>query len=85
MATSAALPESSDFNGVGSRSTHDTRTDPSASPWTVHIFVRKDCLEPAEGSAHFDDLIAHRSPPPMQSEPLPGQDCGPAGDDDVED
>jgi len=51
----------------------------------MRIFVRKDCLEPAEGSAHFYDLAANRSPPPMQNEPLPGPDCGPGGDDDVED
>jgi hypothetical protein len=59
--------------------------DPPAADWTTRSFVRRDCLEPAEGSAHFDDLTAHRVPPPLQGELLPSQDCAPAGDDDAED
>jgi hypothetical protein len=58
---------------------------PPATDGRMLIFVRRNCLEPAEGSAHFDNLNAHRSPTIMQGEPLPGQDCGSAGDDDAGD
>ncbi len=44
------------------------------------MFVRQDCLEPAEGSAHFDDLTVQRSPPQKQDELLLGEDCEPTGD-----
>jgi hypothetical protein len=91
MATSLALASPRQYdnvmslcNGVACRSTKRTSTDPPAADWTTRSFVRMDCLEPAEGSAHFDDLTAHRSPPPLQGDLLPGQDCAPAGDDDAE-
>jgi|SRR5580658_1476061 hypothetical protein len=56
-----------------------------AADWTTRSFVRRDCFEPVEGSAHFYDLTAHRSPPPVQGDFLLGQDCSPAGGDDAED
>jgi hypothetical protein len=84
MATSPALAKPSDCTGVACRSTHRTRIDPPPTDGTMRKFVRRNCLEPVEGSAHFDDLTAHRYPPPTQGE-LWGQDCVPGGDDDAED
>jgi len=74
-----------DCHGIACRSTNRTRPSTRAADSTTRMFVRRDCLEPAEGSAHFDDLAAHRSPPHLQGEVLLGEDCGPAGDDDAED
>jgi hypothetical protein len=73
-------------NGIACRSTEPTRpsTDPPAADWTTRMFVR-NCLEPAEGSAHFYDVTTYRSPPHMQDELLLSKDCGPGGDDDAED
>jgi hypothetical protein len=70
-------------NGLACPSTEPTQpsTEPPAAGWTMRMFVRRDCLEPAEGSAHFDDLAAHRSPSHMRGELLLGEDCG----DDAED
>jgi hypothetical protein len=84
MAMSLASASPSDCSGVVCRSTKQIGVDPSAARWTTRIFDRKDCFGPAEGSAHFDELTVHRSPPPLQGELLPGQDCGSAGDDDPE-
>jgi hypothetical protein len=74
-------------NDIACRSTKRIRpsTDPPTADWATRMFDRKDCLEPAEGSAQFDDLTAYRSPPHMRDELLLGQDCGPAGSDDAED
>lgn len=69
---------------AGMRGTRAAPRAPAAD-WTTRSFVRRDCFEPAEGSAHFDDLTAHRSPPPVEGDFLLGQDCLPAGGDDVED
>lgn len=72
-------------NGIACRSTKRTRpsTDPPAAGWTTRMFARRDCLEPADGSAHFffQDLASHRSPPRMPGELLPGGDCGDEAED----
>jgi hypothetical protein len=65
---------------AGVRGTRAAPRAPAAD-WTTRSFVRRDCFEPVEGSAHFYDLTAHRSPPPVQGDFLLGQDCSPAGDD----
>lgn len=85
MATTLALPDSPQCNGGTCRSTNRYRVEPAETGWTTRIFVRRDCLEPPEGSAHFDDLKSYRSPPPLSGEALRGQDCEPADDDDGED
>ena len=101
MATSLALANPKQYDNVMSllsvvqvpianevaarvRGTRAARRSPAAD-WTTRSFVRRDCFEPAEGSAHFYDLAAHRSPPPVQGDLLLGQDCLPAGGDDAED
>jgi hypothetical protein len=84
MATSLALAHPKQYDHAMSLSSVVRVPDPPAADWTTHSFVRRDCFEPAEGSAHFDDLTAHRSPPPVQGDLMLGQDCAPAGDDDVE-
>lgn len=75
----------SDCNGVACRSMKRTRPSTPAADWTTRMFVRRDCLEPSEGGAYFDDLAAHRSPPHMRGKLSPGEDCGTADDDDAED
>jgi hypothetical protein len=77
----------SDCNGIACRSTKRTRpsADPPAAGWATRMFIRRDCLEPAEGDAYFDDLAAYRSPPYVRGELLLGEDCGLAGDDDAGD
>jgi hypothetical protein len=97
MATSLALANPKQYDNVMSllsvvqvpianevaAGVRGTRAAPRApaSDWTTRSFVRRDCFEPVEGSAHFYDLTAHRSPPPVQGDFLLGQDCSPAGDD----
>ena len=91
MATSLALANPKQYDNVMSLSSvvqvaarvRGTRAAPRApaADWTTRSFVRRDCFEPVEGSAHFYDLTAHRSPPPVQGDFLLGQDCSPAGDD----
>ena len=56
MATSLASVNPKQYDNVNSPST-------PAADWTTRMFVQKDCLEPAEGDAYFDDLAAHQSPP----------------------
>jgi hypothetical protein len=91
MATSLALANPKQFDNVMSPSSvarvpiaNEVAPRVRGTP-TTRRFVRRDCFEPAEGSAHLDDLTAHRSPPPVQGDLLLGLDCAPAGDDDVED
>jgi len=85
MATSLALANPKQYdNAMSLRGTRAASRAPAAD-WTTRSFVRRDCFEPVEGSAHFYDLTAYRSPPPVQGDFLLGQDCSPAGGDDTED
>ena len=91
MATSLALANPKQFDNVMSPSSvvrvavaNEVAASVRGTPATRR-FVRRDCFEPVEGSAHFYDLTAHRSPPPVQGDFLLGQDCSPAGGDDAED
>jgi hypothetical protein len=91
MATSLALANPKQYDDVMSPSpvvrvpiANEIAARVRGTP-TTRRFVRRDCFEPAEGSAHLDDLSVHRSPPPVQGDLLLGLDCAPAGDDDAED
>jgi hypothetical protein len=81
------VPIASHCDDIVCRSTKHIRptNDPPATNRKTRMFVRRDCLEPAEGDAHFDALAAHRPSPQTRDELLPGEDCAPADDDDVED
>lgn len=83
MATSLALANPKQYDNV--MALLSVVRVPIAIEGTTRSFVRRDCFEPAEGSAHFFDLTAHRSPPPVQGDLLLGQDCASAGDDYAED
>jgi hypothetical protein len=73
----------SDCNGLACRSTKRPRpsTDPPGAGWMTRMFIRRDCLESADGSAHFGNLAALRFPRHIPGELLLGEDCG----DDAED
>jgi hypothetical protein len=87
MATSLAIGNPKQYDNVMSLPpvVRVPFTKPPAPDSTTRMFVRRECFEPAEGSAHFYDLTALLSSLHMRGELLSGEDCGPAGEDDADD